>query len=219
MIDSLDRASWFLCSFFVMLGSVQVALSLAIAKSNKRQASLFAFLSRPWLDVGRWVIKIEEPDQMHGKPAPQSRQPLENPKHQTDTLSIGIGFEILNRSEFPLAVDSIVILMGRQKQGDWQWTEFQDRSGLMLRPHSPGGDNSEACNVSLKLKGDEVLQYAQNGLYLRLYVKIFYWDAETNRVCQDFAADAMVRAGGSTVFTKSTTRKINEVRRPPSQGP
>ena len=44
------------------------------------------FLSRPWVDVDKWVIKIEEPN--HGEPGIQSRQKHKDP---TNTFSIGVG--------------------------------------------------------------------------------------------------------------------------------
>lgn len=211
MFYALDRVSGSLYSFFVILGSVQVALLLVISKWNKRQASLQAFLSRPWVEVGGWIIRTEQPHQVHGEADPQSGQPLERPKDTTNTLSLGIRFEILNRGAFPLDVDSVEILVGWAKRGDWQWTEFRDHSGLVLRPHSPTGENSEARRISLDLESDEILVYAQNGLYMQIHVKIFYLDTESKRARQDFSVDVVVRAGMPAAFSRPIGRKIKKM--------
>src|ERR1700753_1957753 len=145
-------------SLFLLFGLVQIALLVIVYRSQKNQGSLHAFLSRPWLEVGKWAIRLEDAESLHGELDAQSEEQTKNNVAAPKTVSMGLSFEILNRAIYPLAVDSIVILVGRPKHFDWQWTEFQDCTTLLLKPHSANSENYEVCKLTLDLEDDEMLR-------------------------------------------------------------
>jgi hypothetical protein len=204
---------WIFGGLVLLIGAFQIALLFVVWRAISRQAKIQRSLTHYWVDVGNWSVGGGEPWEVEWDIDRAGRVGVEKSRKLKDSLSIGINFEIFNRTPYPVAIDSIIVFAGVLKEGDWHWKTYEDRSSLLLRPQSNAGENSEAFGISFDLGTDEIIRYVKEGFYTRIYVRIFYFDSDAKTARQDFPVEAVLKPGVPVVFTKPRSRKIKEAPR------
>ena len=201
-----------LSAVVLIVGIAQSVFLLAIRGAITRQTEVQKFITRQWVDVGNWSVGGGDPWEPQENNS-SSRVASESVKRLKDALTISVNFEVFNRSFSPLSIDTLTVVAGISKNGDWQWKTFEDRSGRVLRPQSLEFENSEAFTVSFDLGDSEIVRYARDGLYTRLHVKVFYFNSEGERIRQDFSVEAVLKPGIPATFTKQRSQKVKEMDR------
>jgi hypothetical protein len=193
-----------------LIGALQGILLYLTWRTIARQANLQKFLTRQWVDVGNWSIGGESAWEIDDwEDHIQSEE--EKLKSLKKAMRMGISFEIINRTAYPLNIDSIVIFIGKPKGGKWIWKTFEDKTSLIMPPHSPEGSNAESCNVPFDLDEYEVYRYTKSGLYTRIHIRVFYFDSEGKRIRQDFAQEALFGERLTTAFYKYSNRELRKI--------
>jgi hypothetical protein len=199
---------WF-TGLLAFIGALQGLILLLTWKTIARQANLQKFLTKQWVDVGNWKIQGEDAWEVAWDRDPQT----EKSRTLKESMLMSVGFELFNRTAYPLTIDNILISIGKLKSKKWIWQVFEDKAHLIMPPKSSDGDNSEECSVPFEHDEDEVFRYTKNCLYLRIHVKVFYLDSEGKRISQDFAREAIYGERESR-FYKYSTRQIRKIDRP-----
>jgi hypothetical protein len=208
-----DWGPWIFNFLLVVVGALQVWLLLWTGRAVARQANLQKFITKQWVDVGNWSIGGEDAWEIDWDFDTRT----EKSRKIKQSMSMGVGFEIFNRTAYPMIVDTIVIFVGKVKQGEWKWKVFEDKANMIMPPHSSDGDNSESCTVPFDLDEDEVYRYTKCGIYRRIHVKIFFFDSEGKKVRQDFAKEALFGEKLTTTFSKYSSRRAREIQTPQTE--
>jgi hypothetical protein len=203
----------FVAGWLFLMSAIQVALLFACWKAIRAHATLQKGLNQQWVDVGNWSVGGAEPWDTASEAGKDRRVETEKSRKLKDSLSIVVNFEISNRTQNPLSIDTVVVLAGILKKDAWQWKTFEDTATLLLPPNATDRENSEAFSISIDLKAEEILRYATDGFYMRIHVKVFYFNSAGKRISQDFPVEAVLKPGTPTVFTKHRNRRIRETER------
>jgi hypothetical protein len=163
---------------------------------------------KAWIDVGNWAVGTAESLGIDD----QSPSAL-NDKRQKDSLSVGVHFDVSNRSARPVPIDSVVVTTGLHKDAAWHWKTFEARTPFVLRPQVADCDNSQAFAIAFDLHGSEIVRYVHDGFFVRIHVELFYPTPDNGRLCQDFSVEAVLKAGVHPTFTKQRARRMAESRR------
>jgi hypothetical protein len=206
-----DWGPWVFNMLLVIVGGLQIWLLFITWKTITRQADLQKFLTRQWVDVGNWSIGGEDAWDIKYDINPERKTIKERSRALKDSLSIKIEFEIFNRTAYPLPIDMVIISIGRRKQGKWHQETFEDKIASIVPPYASEGGNSEKCAVPIVLETeDEVFQYTNFGLYVRVQVRIFFFDAEGKKDSQDFAMEVPFKEGLAS-FVKYSPRQVRKI--------
>jgi hypothetical protein len=204
---------WVCCVLLAIVSALQVAIFARISKTIARQASFEKLFSRQWVDVERWSIASGGSSEVVRENNLGRQAEGTGAKKPDDSLPITVSFDLVNRTSFPLTIDSISISAGIMRGGDWLWRIFEESARLILQPHHANGDSPESCMFVLELGPDELIRYATNGVFMRVHLRVFYSNSEEERIHQDFPVEALLKAGTPAVFTKYRSRRIREVER------
>jgi len=93
-------------------------------KTIARQANLQKFLTKQWVDVGNWKIQGEDAWDDAWDRDPQT----EKSRTLKEYLLMSVGFELFNRTAYPLTIDNILISIGKLKSKKWIWQVFEDKA-------------------------------------------------------------------------------------------
>lgn len=213
---SSEWGLWILIGTVFTIGIVQAAFLFVVSRAIHRQANLQRFLTRQWVDVGNWSVGGGEPWEP-GEIDRDRRTAIGKPRKLRQSLTVSVNFEVFNRSSIPLPIDAVSVDAGILKNGDWQWTSFENRSAPLLRPQSLECDNSEGFTITFDLADDEIVRYVQDGVFTRIHVKVFYTNSDGERMEQDFPIEAVLKPGTPAVFARQRSNKMREVNRQSSE--
>jgi hypothetical protein len=215
-ISVAPTCSMNLWAISLICGGLVVALSQivifgSVLRAINRLVGFQIYHEKAWVDIGNWAVGTAESSGI------DDQSPTVNHGRQKDSLSLGVHFDVSNRSTRPVSIDSVVVTTGLHKDAAWHWKTFEDRTPFVLRPEVTGCDNSQAFAITFDLNGNEIVRYVHDGFFVRIHVQLFYPTPDKGRLCQDFSVEAVLKAGVHPTFTKQRARRMAESRRHPAK--
>lgn len=210
------KVEWF-TGILAFVSIVQSAVLVLTWLAIRRQAHLQAFLTRQWVDVGDWSLGGDGAWEKEWEVNRAERTATETSRQLKDSMSMGISFEVFNRTAYPLQLDKIVVFLGKVQKQKWYWEVFEDKAGTVVPPHVVGSDTSEHCTVHFMLDSeDEVFRYTKNCLYRRVHVRVIFLDSERKMIRQEFGIEVFF---GETLtkFSRYNPREMRKVKLPRSE--